>query len=102
MSTKIVGQQLIARDGWYEFGEGLGCAWPKAAPGLEHWSGLGPHSTGGHVSAQRIREADCLACGATWFLPFLARLKRGEPVSLGELEPAHFQRIHKATPEIEN
>ena len=102
MNVKIIGQQLIDGDGSYTFGQGLGCAWPSAAPGLEHWSGLGPHSPGGHLSPERVSEQDCLACGAAWFLPFLSRLKRREIVALDELEHSHLLQVQKPMIALDN
>jgi len=95
MPLRIIGQQLIDRGTWLDFGQGLGCVGPEHAPGLEVWSGLGPHSTGGHMPPERVRENDCLACGAGWFLPLLRRMQSGERLPIAVVEAEHLRRFGK-------
>jgi len=92
---RIIGQQLIQTEAAILVGQGLGCGEAEWVSDLEMWSGLGPHSTGGRLSATRISEGDCVVCGARWFLPFLNRLKAGEKVAFREIEETHLRTFQK-------
>lgn len=57
---------------------------------------------GGRAEPKRLREQDCIACGAGWFLPILARLKSDEKVSLEEIEQLHLQSLGKPMVSMNN
>jgi hypothetical protein len=92
-TVHIIGQQLIDNKAWVGFGKALGIV--EAKFGLESWSGMGPHSAGGYLEIQKVREDDCIDCGASWFLPFLTRMKSGEVVSVKEMEAAYLLKFGK-------
>ena len=54
------------------------------------------------MEPKRVDENDCLICGASWFLPFLAKLKSSEPVSPEETEEAHERLFGKPVLEMKN
>jgi len=102
----ILGQQLECRrissenspgDYTYQYRllEGMGLCWPKYSPQIECWIGAGPHSSGGLLPPTKVTERDCLACGADWFVPFLARLKSGELVPIEEIETCHVSSFSR-------
>ncbi len=93
---QIIGQELDLRirppseHGECRILDGIGLIWPEYYPQLACWTGIGPHSIGALRPPVEVKETDLMACGADWFLPFLAQLKIVNSVSLNEIEATHI------------
>ena len=77
---------------------------PAKASDEEAWigiyEGISPHDNGGEATPRDVLERPALLkiihqCGATWFLPMIRRMARGENVPLEEVA-SEYCRVHGA------
>ena len=93
--SRLLGQTVIRHKGIWHLGNGICLRGDADHYDFASWSGVGPYSTGGIVSVERLSFSDLDRCGAIWFAPFLQALKRGEPVLISAIDQAHMEEFGK-------